>query len=243
MRSFPFDSQISEYDESGNPIYDRSYGSSELREKFKMLFGNGVMPTPANGMQVVSGTDMTVIVKPGSGNIEGCLFVEDTDRTLEVQAADQQDRIDRVVVRFNNNTAVRSTDLYVLKGTPAVSPMAPELTRTDSYYELSLADLFIAKNTTSISQSRITDDRLNNQLCGYVVANPGGIDTTTMFNQIQAAFDEFQEGFVADQNEWEETQEANFADWFSSLQVILDGDVAANLANQILVTEADIEAM
>ena len=192
MKSFPFDSDVT-YDTSGNQIYDRSYNSDDLRSYFHLLFSDGVFANPSTGLQVVSSEqDMSVSVLPGHINIQGALGIEETTRTIVFESAGTvYDRIDSVVARLNTNHDYRKIDLYVIKGAESSNPIAPELKRAGGVYELRLANVFIAKNTTSISAERITDTRLISSDCGIVTANPQAIDTTSIFNQYQAALDDY----------------------------------------------------
>ncbi len=194
MKSFPFDSQVS-YDSFGNPSYDRAVNSAELADNIALLYTNGVLNNPSTCLQVTeSESQMSVQVLPGACNINGRLGREDNARTIVFEAADSSyDRIDRVVLRLNTNVDIRAIDIYVLKGTPAATPTAPALTRTGGIYELCLADIFVAKNTAYVSAARITDTRMNDELCGYMMTNPQSIDSSTIFNQYQAALDEFLE--------------------------------------------------
>ena len=126
------------------PVYDRAVDSATIASMNKLFFTNGVFADPSTGLQVTTSTGMNVTVKAGCGHIEGYRAIESNDRTLAVQASNATlDRIDRVVLRLNLNTAYRSIDLYVLQGTAAASPVAPTLTRTSSIYEIALADLFL----------------------------------------------------------------------------------------------------
>ncbi len=221
MRSLPFDSQISGYDDDGYPIYDRAADSSQLSALFKRYFTNGIFTNPSTSFQVVTNIDgdMSVIVKAGAGNINGYFCDEDTDRTLVLQASSTAyDRIDSVVLRLNLNVSVRSIDLYVLQGTGASNPTAPELARNSSIYELCLAEIYIPKNTTSISASRITDTRLDTNKCGVVQQTIQTIDTSSIFIQYQAALDEYLE-IVAS---------------------ALDETIAVNLQNQIDNVNTDL---
>lgn len=192
MKSFPFDSAVT-YDEAGNPVYDRGYNSQELRGFFHLLYADGVFPIPSTGLQVVAySQEMSVQVLPGSVAIQGALGIEENARTLVFEASGETyDRIDAVVARLNTNYEKRKIDLYVVKGIEAVSPMAPELVREGGIYELRLANVFIAKNTTMISVERITDTRLNAEDCGIVTCNPERVDTSSLFDQYQAALNSY----------------------------------------------------
>lgn len=198
MNSFPFDSHVT-YDSEGNASYDRCYDSDALAEKFALLFKTGVFPNPSSGLQVTTSTqNMSVTVLPGNCNIEGRLAIEKINRTIVFEAADKTyDRIDRVVARLNRNDDYRNVDLYVVKGKPEATPQAPALTRTAGIYEICLANVFIARNTTVITASRITDTRLDKNLCGIVTSQANEVDTTTIFNQYQGALKEYMK-FVQD---------------------------------------------
>lgn len=210
MISFPFDNKSAE-------IQDRAIDSDTFSEYLKRMIGtNGVFSDLSSKMLVTAGEEMTVIVKPGDGFIEGKIFIEDKDRTLSIQASESADRIDTVVVRLNK--AERSTDLYVVKGTAGTSPKQPELTREGDIYELGIANIYIPKLTTTISQERITDTRLNSERCG-VAPTLGKIDTTELYLQYQTSLAKFLE----------------------TVAQAIDGTLAGNLQNQITENKNSIE--
>lgn len=193
MKSYPFTSQVT-YDLQGLPKYDRAVDSKFLRQVFACYFSDGVFYDQSNRLQVVVDTGMQVKVLPGVCHIQGAIGIEETERTLQVQAADTQDRIDTVVARLDLSLAVRAIDLYIVKGTPADSPQAPTLTRDSTIWELGLANLFVAKNTATVSQERITDTRLDPTRCGQVGAPvQPPFDTEAYFTQLSAAIRAHQE--------------------------------------------------
>lgn len=189
MQSYPFTSQVT-YDEQGLPLYDRAVDSEFLRKVFARYFSDGVFYKPTSALQVVADSGMQVKVNPGCCHIQGAIGIEDTQRTLVVQAAEALDRIDTVVARLDLSVAVRSIDLYVVKGTAGESPQAPALTRDSTIWELGLANIFVAKNTATISQQRITDTRLDTSRCGMVAQTIGSLDTGPFFAQLQQALAE-----------------------------------------------------
>ena len=219
MQSFPFDSEVI-YDNLGNPSYDRAFNSEELRGFLSLLYTDGVFPNPSTGLLVTtSQQSMSVTVMPGDVLIQGALGIEEDDRTLVFEAAGStHDRIDSVVARLNTNYEYRNIDLYVIKGQESSSPVAPALTRSGGIYELRLANVFIAKNTTTISASRITDTRFVTADCGIVTANPQAVDTTSIFNQYQAALNEYLE----------------------YVQECIDGTTAAQIQNQLANIDQEI---
>lgn len=192
MRSYPFTSQVT-YDDEGLPLYDRAVDSSFLRRVFAQYFSDGVFYKPTSALQVVADTGMQVAVEPGCCHIQGAIGIEDSRRTLIVQAAESLDRIDTVVARLDLSLAARDIDLYVVKGTAAASPQPPELTRDATVWELGLANLFVAKNTQTISHQRITDTRLDSARCGVVAQTIGALDTEPYYAQLSAMIDDLRE--------------------------------------------------
>ena len=125
MNSYPFTSQVT-YDEQGLPLYDRAVDSEFLRQVNRQYYSDGVFYDQSDRLQVVADTGMQVKVMPGCAHIQGAIGIETQQRTLQVQAADEQDRIDTVVVRLDLSLAVRSIDLYILShGKPAAHHRYP----------------------------------------------------------------------------------------------------------------------
>lgn len=192
MQSYPFTSQVT-YDEQGLPLYDRAVDSEFLRSVFAAYFSDGIFYKPTNALQVVAGTGMQVQVNPGICHIHGAMGIETETRTLTLEAADALPRIDTVVARLDLSLAVRSIELYIVKGTAAATPQRPALTRDATIWELGLADIAVAANASTITQSSITDTRLDTERCGVVAQTIGSLDTAPYFAQLTTAIAEHQE--------------------------------------------------
>ena len=218
MRSGFFNSNISGYDEYGNPVYDRAEEASFFAAFFAAFLSNGVYPNPSTGMQVLENSKLGAKVGEGKSFINGYFgIVEPEGEEVVFETADTTlPRIDRVVARWDLQE--REITLQVLKGVAASSPVAPELTRNSNIYELCLADVKIAANATVITQANITDTRLDTSVCGLVTGVVDQVDTTTIFNQYQAALIE---NISANQEE--------FDYWFNNVKEVLSEDAAGNL--------------
>ena len=228
MKSYPYTSEVT-YDSRKLPLYDRAVDSAFLRKVFAQYFSDGVFYKPENALQVVADAGMQVKVQPGACHIQGAMGIEEDIRTLQVQAAETQDRIDTVVARHDLSRAMRKIDLYVLKGLAAESPQPPTLTRDGTTWEIGLANLFISKNTTNIPQERITDTRLDTSRCGQVMTPLQTPDWAPYFAQLQAAI-AAQEQAGSDQLEaWQ----AEFDTWFERIKGQLSEDAAGNLQIQV----------
>lgn len=218
---------------------DRRYKSNHFAEYFASFIANGIFPNPSNTLQVYEKTNMTVTVKPGKGWINGYFAINEYDYDLTLDNADGiLNRIDRIVLRLDFNA--RSIDLAVKKGAFASAPVAPILQRDADAHELTLADIYVTKGTTFIRQSNIADQRLDKALCGVVHGTVSQVDTTTIFNQYSAWFAETTGKTESEISQWQLTVKAEFDEWFVSIQNILDGDVAANLAARITTLEQNL---
>lgn len=171
---------------------DRKYNADDISNYFLSLISNGVFATPATCMQVVASSGMTVNVSPGWGFVR-CKYIHNTTyESLTLEPANALlNRIDRIVIRLD--PASRDITITVKKGEEAAtSPVPPELTRvSDGVYELSLAQIAVNAGAAEITQEDITDERPDVNLCGYVTGLIDQIDTTNLFAQFTAAFNDW----------------------------------------------------
>ena len=171
-----------------NGVYDRIYNAEDVTSYLDGFVRNGVFQITSDALQVQPSSDMTVVVRSGQGWIDGHKLVNDADLLLTLDGSDVLlNRIDAVI--FYVDYTAREMGIEVKKGTPASSAVAPSLTRTSSRWELCLAQVSVAKQTTAISASMITDTRGNTNLCGFVAALIEQLDTSTMFDQWQDGFE------------------------------------------------------
>lgn len=217
---------------------DRRYLAYNFAEYFASFIGNGIFPNPSTGLQVYENTNMSITVKPGRGWINGYFVVNEGDFNLTLAMADGVlNRIDRIVLRMDN--ANREITIAVKKGALASMAVAPTLQRDADAYELAIADVYIKAGAVGITQANITDQRLNNAVCGIVHSVINQVDTTTLFNQYQTWFNELVANTGIEMDDWYSGNEEEFNTWFSSIKDILDGDIAGNLAALIVKQRED----
>lgn len=196
----------------GGGNFDRVYLAEQFAEYFSNFIGNGVFEGQLNQLQVVANSGLTVNVGTGKAFCKGFWYKNSEVVTLTIDTPDGVlNRIDNIVLRFD--FAQRITSLAIVKGTPASAPVAPSLTRTGSVYELKLAQVYVGASVSAITQSNITDTRSDNTVCGWVTGLITQVDTTTLFNQWEAAYQES----LDDMTSWEVDQKAAFDTWFSTL--------------------------
>ncbi len=247
--------------------HDRTYKAEDWAEYFASFIGNGVFPVPSTGLQVVAGSGMNVTVRAGKAWINGYFYQNTGDLTVQLATADGQlNRIDRIVVQWNLTN--RTITTKVKSSGFSASPSAPAVQRDADIFELVLADVFVAAGVTAITQSRITDQRLNTSLCGVVAAVVDQIDTAAFNAQLQAWFAEYEslseeqynslasymnslklqgnvqyDAFEQHMAAFETQAAADFNAWFSGLQDVLDENAVTNLTNITNALDARVDLL
>lgn len=245
--------------------HDRTYKAEDWAEYFSSFIGNGVFPVPSTGLQVTANDGMNVTVKTGKAWINGYFYFNTSDLNVTLATADGQlNRIDRIVVRWDLTNRLISAE--VKSSSFSASPSAPLLQRDADIYELALADIYVGAGVTAITQSNITDQRLNTSLCGVVAAVVDQIDTEAFNAQLQAWFAEYQSLSAAEYNTlvsymnslklqgnvqydafeqhmaaFEIQAAADFNAWFEGLQDVLDENAVTNLLNITNALDARVD--
>ena len=185
-------------------VYDRTYSAEDFSNYLNQVVGSGVFPNPSTQLQVRADSGMNIIVGAGEGIIDGHKIVNTADMQLSLADSDALlNRIDRVI--FYCDYVNREMGIEVLEGTAATSPTAPELTRTTSRYEMSLATITVNKQITAVTDAMITDTRADSDVCGWVAGLIQQVDTSTLFVQWQTAYRNYYNTMTAEFNAWMET--------------------------------------
>lgn len=252
MRYGYFDSEIIGTDSEGMPIFDRAETSDLFRLLFAKLVSNGVLADPGDCFQVRAAEGLNVTVRPGFGMINGAFAYADAETVLVLERAPASySRIDRVVLRCNY--ADRLCELLVKTGTVANTPVAPEIVQpaAGDYFELGLATIVVGTNATAVTQSNITDTRMDANVCGFITQMIDHLDTSVFFAQLDQFYAEFVSKTETDYqlsraeyltmcqeivdtlNTFEQTSESDFDAWFETIKGKLADDVAGSLQLQI----------
>lgn len=158
---------------------------------------------------------MNVTVSDGNGwmsnsNADGVVWWIDNEATngsklqLAVDMADAVlPRIDRVVVSWQTTNYVALPEVSILKGVPASNPVAPALTNNNILRQISLAAIRIPAGATAITADMITDERLDESVCGLVTCGIS-VDTSVMQAQWESSYADFLQYLEQQQAAWEE---------------------------------------
>lgn len=223
------------------PGDERWHYASDFADYFGSVLSSGLISNgEAVGLQatVNSGT-MTTSVAIGKALIKGYSYENTTPLTLTHSIPEQTlDRIDRIVLRLDLKNASRFIRVFIKEGVSALEPVPPELQRDQYIYELSLAQVRIRKNTSSIVVSDIKDERADENLCG-IVQSLITVPTSVFQQQFDAWFASIADGTEQSVKDWQIAQQQAFTMWFDSIKGQLDGDVGAKLASDLATHQAD----
>lgn len=200
---------------------DRRYNAAQFSAMFDNLITDGVFVNVGTAFEVKAGTGNGVTVGVGRAWFNSAWVYNDALYSLTAQTSEMLlDRIDAVVIEINHNDAVRSGSIRIVQGSPSSDPVRPVMTNTEEVHQHPLAYIYRKGGSTSITQADITNV-IGTSECPYVT----GILETQDIDKIVA--------------QWQ----GEFDNWFDSLDVILEGDVAANLANQVLSLQSQFHSL
>ena len=190
---------------------DRTYNADQMSEYFDGLVSNGVYESVGSAMQVTAGEGLAVNVQSGRAIIDCKWIKNDAAQAITLTAAHVLlPRYTAIVIRLDR--ASRSISIVAKDGTPASDPEKPSMTDDGQITELCLAYVYVGPNASTITQANITDMRSSN-LCGWVTGVVQQVDTSQLFAQYQAAFEQN----YAQQLAWQQDIQTQFNTWFAAL--------------------------
>lgn len=167
MRGIPFDSKL-QTAEDGSMYEDREIFSADIAEYFGYLSTNGICIREGeslnNQLKITAGTAGVVVFNPGAIKIQGHMGWMEEAIEKQAEAGGTKPRYDTAVIELNLSSSERRFIPKIIKGVEADSPVPPTLTQTANIYQLGLANIYRAANSTALGT--ITDTRNDSQRCG-----------------------------------------------------------------------------
>ena len=138
--------------------YDRLFNADDVSDWLSVVWDNGVVK---DGLAVeAAGGNMTVNLNVGRAAIQGKAYINNAVTSFTVPAnGGSSTRYDYIIIRYNNNVAVRTITAQYVTGTNSIPTTAGSLTRSGNIYDLMLCYIAVAPNASSITQANITDTR------------------------------------------------------------------------------------
>lgn len=137
---------------------DRKYNSLQFSSIFDGIISDGIYATYGDYFLVSPVSGMNIKVGTGRAWLDHTWTLNDADYPLTVEDAEVVlKRIDTVIIEVDRTNSGRINRLRILKGTPASTPVAPQLTKTESLKQYPLADILVKPNATEIVAGDITN--------------------------------------------------------------------------------------
>lgn len=156
------------------------------------------------------------------------------------------DRIDAVVLEINANDSVRVNSIKVVNGTPSSSPVKPTLSNNNKLYQIPFAYIYRKAGVDIIETADITN-AVGTSECPFVIGIIKTMNIDMFIEQWGAQWDRWitdkKEEIDDDWESWSYNKRSEFTTWFNSLDILLQGDVATNLANEIVRLNGVIDTL
>lgn len=201
---------------------DRLYTAEEMNRPYKRVITNGVFATPqgtaSTDLQILSASDgMKIIVKKGEGLFGDKWFENPTDFTIVVpNNTNIVPRRDSVIVQIDKRQNGRVGSIVYREGTPASSPVPPDIGTVDNVIEYRIANIYVAAGATAINQDAIVDLRGSSE-CPWVTSLIKQVDTSTLFAQWQAAYQNYYDTTTQEMNSYITLEKAKFEEFLAGL--------------------------
>ena len=223
------------------PLENTDYSAADAQLWFAtrlsgVYANNHLAVSPAGGMGVNISKGIAWL---HYGEFAGAVYGNTSEINLPIPLADATyPRIDRVVIRYD---AVQNKGfLTISSGTPASNPAVPALTRNENAYEISLAKVYVAAGATEITVANITDERLDESVCGLMRDGVTGIDTsviqaqfTDMLSRISSSADSTLKAVEEDSASRLETLEKDANDLIALLNTAYENAISGTIAGDL----------
>lgn len=202
-QSFPVESGF--YDAINQ---DRVYTADDMNRPYKRVVSDGVFATkvgtPSTDLQVFPGEgERQVLVSAGQAIILHKWFELPSPVTVTVPENNTLfTRIDSVIARVDVTDQVRAGSIVYRTGTAEASPTPPAINQDGTnVLEYRVANVHVAAGATTITASAIEDLRGSAE-CPWITGLITQVDTSTLFEQYQAAYKEQYDKYDEDYAEY-----------------------------------------
>ena len=168
---------------------DRKYNSLQFSSIFDGIISDGIYATYGDHFLVSPVSGMNIKVGTGRAWLDHTWTLNDADYPLTVEDAEVVlKRIDTVIIEVDRTNSGRINRLRILKGTPASTPVAPQLTKTESLKQYPLADILVKPNVTEITTADITN-RIGTSALPWVTGIIDHVSAEELVQQWRIEFD------------------------------------------------------
>lgn len=204
---------------------DRLYSADQMTMPYRRLVADGVFAqksgNPSTDLQVEaqSPAAMKVVVRAGNAMIGNKWFELGADCVITVPSnTNILPRIDSVIAQVDLRASGRMGQIVYRTGTPSSNPYAniPPINQVENVIEFRLANVYVGASATYIDVTNISDQR-GSEDCPWVTSLIYQVDTSTLFNQWQAAYAKFYDDATEDLHDYMEAEQQAWEAWVQTL--------------------------
>lgn len=201
---------------------DRTYSADDMNKPYSRIVADGVFATqsgtPSTDLQVVSsGNGMQITIQPGQGIFGGKWFENQSSILITVPNNTAiNPRVDSVIVQVDKRASGRVGNIVYRTGTPGASAAAPAINTVANVIEYRIANIYVAPSANTINNDAITDLR-GSSSCPWVTGLITQVDTSTLWAQWQAAYQNFYNSATYEYNEYISEQRTAWEAFLQSL--------------------------
>lgn len=226
---------------------DRRYNAEQMSAIFDGIINDGIFANIGTAFTVTAGTGVTVNVGVGRAWFNSTWIYNDAVLPVVCDISEVVlDRIDAIVIEVDHSDSVRNASINYVKGTPAEDPQPPTMIETDDVHQHPLAYISRPAGSGTINQADITS-MIGTSTCPYIT---GILQVQNIDNIVAQWQDQWYQWFTnevstteAESDAWIAEAQASFNAWFESLSLILDDDVATNLAQLVVELQGKFDTL
>ena len=173
LDAFPFDSSPNLVTTvQGYRRGDRAVDAWTMQRTFAQFFSDGVFGTPADAFQIAKASSgLAVTIQPGMAVIQGAMGgIKDSDgaMTLTLDTGAVAGNVCYgIMLRYDNNSSVRSLGIRAVKGVAGSNPQPPAPDTTSAgVMELRLGYVTVPNGATDLSNATVTNEK-GTDVCPY----------------------------------------------------------------------------
>lgn len=202
--------------------YDRTYSADDMNKPYSRVLADGVFATntgtPSTDLQVSSaGSGMKITVQKGQGIFASKWFENPSAIIITVpNNTTLYPRFDSVIAQVDKRTSGRVGNIVYRTGTASSNPQYPAINTVANVVEYALAYIYVAAGANTINNDAITDLR-GSSSCPWVTGLIQQVDTSTLWNQFQAAYAQQYNQFTNDYETYVEEQREAWEEFLKTL--------------------------